>query len=94
LINSQNLSSLETNDVFRRKLATTRASKYANLVTTFSKNQILHECKVFEEELFASHEDQEIFYWYVHFELYEFELLGFNIFYVIVYMYIYYLILF
>ena len=38
LINSRNLSSLEDNDVFRQKLATTKTSKYANLVKAFSKN--------------------------------------------------------
>ena len=86
-INSKNLSSLETNDVFRQKLATTRASKYANLVKAFSKNQIPHKCKIFKEELPAYYEDQEMFYWYIHFELYEFELLGFNIFYIIVHMF-------
>ena len=80
LINAQNLSLLEINDVFRRKLATMRTSKYTNLVKTFSKNEISHECKIFKDELLAYHEDQEVFYWYVHFELYEFELLCFNIF--------------
>ena len=84
-INSKNLSSLETNDVFRQKLATTRASKYANLVKAFSKNQIPHKYKMFKEELSAYHED--MFIWYIHFELHEFELLGFNIFYIIVHMF-------
>ena len=48
LINSQKLSSFETNDIFGKKIATTRASKYANLVKAFSKNQIPHECKIFK----------------------------------------------
>lgn len=80
LINSKNLNSLETNEVFRRKLATTKASKYATLVTAFSNNQIPHECKMFKEELLAYHEDQEVYYWYVYFELYEFNLFSFNMF--------------
>ena len=49
LINARNLSSLKTNDVFCRKLATTRTSKYANLVKAFSNNQIPHECKIFRD---------------------------------------------
>jgi hypothetical protein len=50
-----------------------RASKNANLVKTFLHNHIPHERKLFKEELFAYHEDQEVFYWYESFKLYEFE---------------------
>lgn len=73
LINSQLWTSLESNDVFLRKLATSRASKYAHVVKHFSKNHILQERELLKEELLAFHKDQEVFYWYVLFNLYAFE---------------------
>jgi hypothetical protein len=51
---------LEINDVFPRKIVTTRASKYANLVKAFFNNHISYERKLFKEELFAYHKDQKV----------------------------------
>ncbi|KAG0595890.1 hypothetical protein M758_UG207200 [Ceratodon purpureus] len=77
LIDSEKWTTLDTNDVFLRKIATTRASKYASLVKAFSKNHIPHERKVFKEELLAYHKDQEVFYWYnLGWEKYEQEMLN------------------
>ena len=36
-----------------------KAPKFANLVKAFLKNYILHECKLFKEELLAYHENQK-----------------------------------
>ena len=58
---------------FFKKIATTRVLKYANFVKTLLNNDIPHERKLFKEELFTYHENQEVFYWYVHVKLYEFE---------------------
>ena len=58
LINFQKLKSSETNNNFCRKIITTQISKYANLVKAFSRNQIPHECNLWNEELFAYHEHQ------------------------------------
>ena len=57
LIDFEKWTSLETNDVFLRKIATMRASKYASLVKAFSKIRVLHEQKLFKKELLAYHKD-------------------------------------
>ena len=83
LTNAQNLSSLETNNVFRPKLATARTSEHRNMQIWwrhFFIIKFLMSARYSRRSCLRITKMKNFFYWYVYFELYEFELLRFNIF--------------